>query len=713
MKTNTTNSARHGRGPISLLKSGSAVLALLAAAPAFAQETEETAADKPYRLGTIILDAFGIGDDDTNSVVASELWVGGKVATSILDTPASVSVITEKEIKLRKAETVEEVLQYSAGTLTDYWGSDDRNDYFLVRGFQATTYRDGLTLGSMRGVREEPLAYERVELLRGANSALFGMADPGGSINYVTRTPKFDRIAETSIGYGSFDSKELSFDYGNVFAGADNLAFRLTGKVKDGGLEYANSQDDETFLMAGLGWRPTDSTQLSLVVDYLDRSGSPNSGGYPMDREYDRGDFFGEPGFLYHDVERTSVTAMVTHEFGGGLKLQANLRYSDMADNNGYVYLYDFAGRTGTTLDRYYFGGDGSAEELIGNAILQYDTSFGQIASNSIVGIEFRDAKSNSASFYGLHTPIDLANPIPTGAPATLAYYARTQTDYTAKSIFVSQNLSFNERLIATFGLRRDFLDLTSTDLLPATPVVTSGDFAETSGRFGLTYKVSDEVSVYASYVESVAPPTIGVEPERGEQYELGVKYAPEGMNALISASVYDLTKNNVTIAVVQPGGLITRETLGEARVRGFDLEAKVEVNEGFSLIGAYSYMDTEVVRGVSRGVVLDGKEFTTTPNHVASVWANYTLPGVIAQRDMTLGLGLRYVGSYYFDALNTKKSDDALLVDASVAFDLNDTIALQLNVSNLFDEQHVVGSGTADYYNPGREIGLTLRKTW
>lgn len=85
-------------------------------------------------------------------------------------TPASVSVITQKEIERRDARTLEDVLQYSAGAVTDYYGNDDRNDYYLVRGFQASTYRDGITLGSMRGIREESLAYKRVEVIRGADS---------------------------------------------------------------------------------------------------------------------------------------------------------------------------------------------------------------------------------------------------------------------------------------------------------------------------------------------------------------------------------------------------------------------------------------------------------------------------------------------------------------------------------------------------------------
>lgn len=676
---------------------------------ALAQDAVTATEETPYRLNPVTIQARGNADDDANSIVARELWVGGKVATSILDTPASVSVITEKEIVERDAETVEEVLQYTAGVVTDFYGSDDRNDYYLIRGYQATSYRDGLTLGSMRGVREEPFAYERVEVIRGANSTLFGASDPGGTVNYVTKTPQFERRAEAYVAYGSFNHAELGFDYNDILDADQTLAFRLTGKLQDSELEYDHSKDDETFLMGGLTWAPTDATKLSVVLDYLNRDGTPNSGGYPMDREYSRSDFFGEPDFNYHDVERTSLTALLSHDFGNGLTFQGNLRYSDLTDNYGYVYLYDYPGRVGTVLSRYGISSDSSAEELIGNAILKYDTSFGTIDSSTLAGIEFRDASTEATSYYGPAAEIDLANPVFRGAPTDLTAYQATKTDYSTQSLFLQQNLAFDDRFIATIGVRNDWMDIDSSDSLSG--IDASDEFSESSWRGALTYKVTPEISTYFSYVESVAPPSIGVEPERGEQYEIGAKYEPAGINALFSAAFYDLTKDNVTIAVVQGDGTITREVVGETRVRGFDLEGKAEINDNLSVLGSYSYMDSEVVRGESRGTDISGNAFASVPNHVASLWANYTVTGNETRGDMTFGLGARYLGSAFFNATNSNgKSQASTVLDAAFTYQVQEGTDLQINVSNLLDEQHVAGRGTADYYNPGREFQATLR---
>jgi len=684
----------------------------LAALPASGLAQQSAASDEPFRLAPIIVNAKGSADDDANSVVAKELWVGGKVATSLLDTPASVSVITQKEIEQRSASTTEEVLQYTPGVISDYYGTDDRNDYFQIRGFQATTYRDGLTLGSMRGVREEPFAYERIEVLRGANSTLFGPADPGGSVNFVSKQPRFERIRQGYVTYGSFDHKEAGVDVGDAVNRSDTLAFRLTGKLQDSEREYDHSQDDNGFVMGGLTWEPTAFTSATLIVDHLRQDNTPNSGGYPKDREYDRDAFFGEPSYNFHDVERTNISASFKHDFDNGFTLRSNLRHSDLSDGYGYVYINDVAGRTGPLVDRGYLGSDGEAEQLNGNLMLQYDARFENIDSSTIVGVEYLDAHSENVSVYGSADPIDVTRPVYRGVSPAIVYHDKDQ-DSTIKSLFLQQNLSFYERVILTLGMRHDSMDVSETDHLSGTR--SSDRFSENSFRSALTYIVNDEVSAYVSMVESVSPPEVGVTPERGSQYELGVKYSPAAINALFSAAFYELIQDDVATAVVQPNGAIEQQTVGEQRVRGLDLEAKAELTENLSVIGGYSYMETEVLRGALNvwgvGVVsIEGNEFVSAPKHSASLWSYYSVPGT----SVSVGLGARYVGSYHFSNFNdTGESEATTLFDAAFNYQIAKDTDLAVNVSNLLDEQHVVGSGTADYYNPGRELTAKLSYSW
>jgi iron complex outermembrane recepter protein len=217
------------------------------------------------------------------------------------------------------------------------------------------------------------------------------------------------------------------------------------------------------------------------------------------------------------------------------------------------------------------------------------------------------------------------------------------------------------------------------------------------------------------SYVESVAPPTIGVAPERGEQYELGIKYQPFGTNALVSASVYDLTRNDITVPVVLGNGTIERQLIGESRVRGLEIEGKAELVNNLNVIAAYTYMKSEVLRSAPvRGVNVEGNEFGSTPNHLASIWLNYVLPGSGNRGEMSFSVGARYTGSYYYTLQNNNgKSESAIILDAVFGYEVAENTQFAINISNLFDEQHVLGRGTADYYNPGREIAATLRRTW
>ncbi|SOC45264.1 iron complex outermembrane recepter protein [Rhizobium subbaraonis] len=681
--------------------------ALIALTPTGSHAQEANRSNNATVLETITVEGAD-GDDDSKSIVATTTSSGSKLPTDILDTPASISVITAKEIQERGAETIEQALQYTAGVTADFYGSDDRYDFFTIRGFDAYTYRDGLPLGSsFGGVREEPYAYERIEVLKGANSTVFGVSDPGGSVNYVTKRPKSEKFGEVYATGGSYDRAETGFDFGDNLTSDDTLSYRFTGKFKDAKAEYDYSRDDEKFFMGGLTWRPTDATSLTVVYDRLDRDGVPGSGGHPVGTNFDRSRFFGEPDFNYRGTDRDTVSVMLDHDFGSGLTFSSNARYSDTRTDFGYAYLSATPTDGSTIADRSFFANDYSARNFVIDARLQYEASFDNVESRSLVGVEYNDLSSDNDTYWGPAPGIDWNNPVYTGAPSSLALIDSIGSDQTTKAIYVQQDLTFAERFIATVGLRNDWIDTTQTNRLTGTPA--KGDNSEFTSRVGLTYKVTEQIATYASYAQSVAPPEIGVEPERGEQVEVGVKYRPDEFPALFSAAVYDLTKNNIT--VTNPDTLLP-STIGEVRVRGLDLEAKAELKNGFSLIAAYSYLDSEIVENGSAGN--EGNRMQLVPKHIASLWLNYELEGNGSRGDLTVGAGARYTGSYYFTAENINGTGGSVVFDAAATYKLAQNTALELNISNVFNKKYVANGGFgADFYNPGRTIFATLRQTW
>jgi iron complex outermembrane recepter protein len=689
---------------------GCTALVALTPALSFAQDAGTTEGGTTT-LETVVVEKSGgtvlNTQNDSKSIVATQTTGAGKMPTDILVAPAAVSVITSKEIQERGADTVEQVVQYTAGVVTDFYGSDDRFDYFDIRGFTPYTYRDGLTIGrTFAGVREEPYAYERIEVLKGASSSSFGAAEPGGSVNYVTKTPKGERFGEVYGTGGSFAHKELGFDFGDNLTGDDTLSYRLTGKFQRADAEYDYYQDDENFIMGGLAWRPTDATSLTFVFDHLDKDGVPGSGGHPLGTDFDRDAFFGEPDYYFSETNRNSYSVLFDHDFGNGLSFSSNARYSNLNDGFGSAYIGSTPTDGSTFAGRYFFGNEKSTEQFVIDAHLMYEASFNDVESRTLFGATYNEYEAYSDSFYTSAPSINWENPIYSGGPGSIPPYASVNNDQQTTAIYLQQDLTFFDRLTVSAGLRNDWLDLSETDLLSG--ATKAGEHSEFTKKFGVSYKITEELAPYISYAESVAPPAIWAEPTTGKQYEIGIKYQPDAFPALFTASVYDLTKSNITVF---DQVTYIPQTVEKVRHRGFELEAKAELTNNINIIAAYSYIDSKIVEP---GGANNGHRLMRVPENMASIWGTYTLEGEGGRGDMTFGLGARYSDAYYTNIENTKSSDSAVVFDAAFTYKVQENTTFQLNVNNVFDEKHVASKDFgAVYYNPGRSILATLRQTW
>lgn len=662
-------------------------------------------------LAPIVITGSGTTLDtsnDSQSIVATETTAVGRMPTDILVAPASISVITSKEIEERGADSVEKVVQYTAGVVTDYYGGDDRYDYIDIRGFTPYTYRDGLAIGrTFGGVKEEPYAYERIEVLKGTSSSGFGAAEPGGAINYVTKLPKTERFGEVYATGGSFSHKEGGLDFGDNLTEDDTLSYRLTGKFQNADAEYDYSKDNEKFLMGGLTWRPTDLTSLSFVFDHLDKDGIPGSGGQPIGSDFDRDKFFGEPDYYFLTTNRNSYSLMFDHDFDNGLSFGSKARYSNSDTAFGSAFLSNTRTDGSNLADRYFFGSDTSTEQFVVDAHLMYEKDFDNVESRTLVGIDYNNFKSDNYGLYDTSAPpISTTDPVYTGGPVSTDPTYGTANDQKTTGLYLQQDLTFWDKLTTSVGVRNDWFDLSQDDLFSsASDSDTQSKFTK---RFGVSYKITEEVAAFASYAESAAPPGIGTEPTTGRQYEVGIKYRPEAFPALFTASVYDLTKSNIT---VYDSVTYLPSTVEKVRHRGFELEAKAEVTESIDVIAAYSYIDSKIDEP---GGVNDGNRLMRVPKHLASVWTTYTLDGEGARGDMTFGVGGRYMDSYFLDLANSGSSESAFLFDASFTYKIQKNTTFQLNMSNVFDEKHIASQDSGGvYYNPGRTVMATLRQTW
>ncbi|QUS37046.1 TonB-dependent siderophore receptor [Falsirhodobacter algicola] len=646
------------------------------------------------------------GTSDDTAILATSATSGSKMQTEALDSSAAVSVVTAEEIRMRNADTLEKTLSYSAGVLTDeYGGGDDRYDYIRIRGFlelDLGTYRDGLPVRGFGWTfaPREPYGFERVEVLKGSNSSLFGLNAPGGLVNAVTKTPKPYRFGEVYTTVGT-NSTEVGADFGDVLDADGVWSYRIVTKTQEGDLGTDYSNDDRRYVAGSLSYRPSDRTELTFMLDYNRREGVPGTGDLPDGFDLDSDVFLGEPDFNRFDTTERSYGYSFAHDFGGGLSLRQTARYTNIDLDYEQVYGASEDGRSA-------FAVYGESKQFAVDTQLQYDATFGQVKSRTLAGFQYDWIHADEDSYYGTAPGIDADDPVYSGRDSIALYsYLPWQPEQYSRGIYLQEELTFADRWILTFGGRHDNVDLTGFNSDYEQETVSYSAFTK---RVGLTYKATPGLSVYANYSESFEPNSFAVDddPKEGEQYEIGVKYRPVGTDLLITASAFDLTQTNISSTVE---GQIVQT--GEIEVQGFELEAKGRLTDAFAMTASWSYWHGEITEDGDSGN--EGNRPIFVPRNIVSLWGNYTLPARAGWGETTFGLGGRYVSATYSDEANEYKVGGRTLFDAAATYQITPNVELQANVSNLFDKSYIGSySYSGNYYRgEGREVSATLRYTW
>ncbi|WP_233721482.1 TonB-dependent siderophore receptor [Jiella avicenniae] len=715
---------KRSRPTAALLLCGSA-LALIQPSYAFAQSA---ASDGPtIDLDTVVIDGGtggAVGPD--TGIVARNTAVGSKTDTPILDLPAAVSVVTEEEMRQRDVDDLDEVLAYTPGVSSDIYGSDDRYDFYLIRGFYQSnygSYRDGLPnrTWNFTGSRIEPYGAQRFEVLKGSTSTLFGLNGPGGLVNAITKRPQDQPFGEVYTSFGDRHI-ETGTDFGAPLTATGDWSYRMTAKWQDGNNGADFTQDDRLYVAPALTWSPDAATSLTILGDYDKRKGN-TSHGIPYGSGLDPDTFLGVRDYDNMDTEEFNLGWLFSHDFDNGLQFRSNARYTNLDLTYESVYPGAPLGPGTTSLARSSLGIYGKSESFLIDNQLQYDASLGLFDTRTLVGIDYSHYDITETRKDGTASPIDIASPADCGRGCVVPYRQLIDdTEIEIVGLYAQEELTIDDRWILTFGGRYDHVrqiddydyDYGGGFVSKGTDAVTDEAF---TSRLGLTYKATDEVSLYANYSESFQP--IGTsrsslaepaEPQEGTQYEVGAKYAPAGVDALFTLALFDLTQSNVT---QWDPNYTAQYQLGEVNVRGVELEGKMALDDRLDLTLGYSYWDAEIKEDVLGNA---GHRPQLVPEHIASIWADYTIPGEGRIGDLTIGAGVRYFGPSYADDANTIDLDARTTVDAALTYKITDNAALQVNATNIFDKRYVAHVDTFSdtaYYNDGRTVRGTLRYTW
>lgn len=689
------------------------VCALVAAMPALAQDIIE--------LQQITIEGQ-TADGFFGETVETGTGTIAKTGDPIVETPRAVSVVTEQQLQQRAVRTVEEALKYTAGVNAGQWGLDARSDWSLIRGFSPTTLHDGLPAryGYYNDTTPEPFMLDRVAVLRGPASGLYGSGSVGGVVNTTSKTAAQDAPNLWQVQVGSHNRMQAAVDISGDLNASGTLRYRLVSVARDSETQVDFSQDDVFALAPSVTWRPSEDTELTLLANYQDSDRSPQiqfasrygtllpATGFGNGTFLPDSLFIGEPGFDMFETKQRSLTVMFKHRFNAVWSVNTNFRYlQGEAEYQHAWWAYDnFAnGRYNPdgTINRTFYRAENELKTLAFDSYATADYTLGRVGMRSILGASYTRGTYDSDIGYGTQiAPIDPFNPV------YLGFNPITVTDTPGTSVdewgVYAQNRATFDRWIVDFGLRYGHIETGAANgSFGATS--TAAEDGKWTGNAAVMYRFGNGIAPYLSYATSFQQDAIGAdvngnafEPTEGEQVELGLKYQPAGSDTLLSAAVFDLTKSNMLVTdPANPGFQIQT---GAAMSRGLEFEAYHSFGE-VSLQAAYTYLDTENAAGF---------EIAQAPRHAASLWMNYAPDGNFA--GWLFGGGVRYTGTSW-DGSGTQATPAYRLFDASIAYE-RDNWRLALNVSNLTDERYVTTcQGGACYFGEGRNVALTLSSTF
>ncbi|WP_075290870.1 TonB-dependent siderophore receptor [Pararhizobium arenae] len=722
MRNNETGLNRFLKAGVSLVTLAIAGLAM----PAMAQDAGTEGATPLERLvveGGRTTDAEAKGPVD--GYVAKATGTGSKAAMTVSEIPQSVSVIGREELDDRAViNKVDEALRYTAGVSAEPFGTDPDTDWFYIRGFDASqtgVFLDGLNLFSygFGGFQSDPFMLERVEVLKGPASVLYGGSNPGGIVDLVRKRPQDEPLYYTEIGINNFGNAFFGFDVNDKLKDDGTITYRITGKIAGGDNYTDYSEDLRGFIMPQITYTPDDATSLTVYAlasgldqthvanGFLPYYGTVEDG--PFGGKIDRDFFYGEPDHDYGRYDQQMIGYEFQHQFDSGWTFSQNLRFAhlDKSEELVYPYAYTAAG----DLARLGFKHDTSVDSFNVDNRLQNEFEVAGTEHNLLVGLDYKNFKidQTQASAFPA-SDLDPENPVYGGALPDYFVYLDGVSRMQQVGLYAQDQIRFGNGWLMTLNGRYDYVD-TETDSRLATGSYTSDDSA-LSGRAGLAYEFDNGLTPYVS-AATFFNPLIGISasgtplvPEEGAQYEAGIKYEPTFFDGLLTASVFHLTKENA----LNPNGF-TMTQLGEVESKGIELEGKVNIDQNWKLLASYTYTDMEITEEAVAAYI--GKRPRLIPEHQAALWLDYTVTEG-AMEGLSLGGGLRYQGESAADIENTVWVPDAVVADAAIRYEKNGWGA-SLNVSNLFDKEYVKGcQGTFTCgYGEQRTVTLKLSKSF
>jgi iron complex outermembrane receptor protein len=709
-----------------LLSSSAFCLCLATTSPAIAQ-------DQVAHAGDIIVTAEQLH----NPVVA------GKADIPLIETPQAISVVPQELIKARGVTRLADALRTVAGVSTS--STYGFYDAYTIRGYDAaygSVYFDGLISEAGVGINQELFGLEQIEVVKGPASMLFGQAPLGGLVNLVSKRPQDRTFLDLTASTGSYHLGEGTIDANAPLNKDGTLLARLSVLYRDAGSFVRYSGQNRLFVAPALTWKIGPDTSLSILARYeRDRDNpfsplpaygtvlpNPFTGELPSD--------FGINGRGVRKVtnnrNRKQIGYVFDHKFSDALSFSQTFRYTHRTESwDNWMFAAGFIDADGNytteptaTLGRYFYGPyQATDKDLAVDSRFNGKFSTGPIQHEWMGGLDYRQNREtyfSGGDFDPTHNPLNLLDPdysaplVNEGGAPTIGSSRSHQT-----GIYLQDHLKFGDRFTLTLGGRYDWAEASGQKDHAFSP------------RIGATAMIVPGATVYASWSKSFVPQTgyqtvqgvnpdgslilANTPPERGENYEVGLKFAAPSSKLSGMISLFQLTRQNV--ANGDPVYIDYYIVTGEQRSRGIEIEGQWRPMAGLSLNLAYSYIQAKVTRD---NVTPVGTPLQNVPRHNIGVFGQYVVPdGPL--KDLGATFGVTY-NSRRNGSLSDFKADGSplfwlpsyTLFDAGLSYRIQGW-GLQLNVANLFDKRYFPDACCLDRVTPGqpRNWRLTLSRSF
>lgn len=653
---------------------------------------------------------------ETITVTAQAL----KVQTPAKETPKSVSVITEDELRQRAPQKLDEAVRYTSGVTAQPYGADNDTDWIGIRGFESATYLDGNRLfrdGYYTWLLE-PYGLESVEIIKGPSAILFGESAPGGIVNAVQKKPSSSLGNELRIEVGNNNHKGVGIDVSGDANDDGSVRYRLVSKFRTTDGELDHTETDRIFLAPSLEIDISEKTELTLLATYLQDDGIPTNPFFPiygtlLDSDFGKIDpstNYGEPDYDKYERKQISIGYKLKHYLNDTWTLNQNFNYGYNELFLRSVYAFTNYTPDSDVLYRGVVFRDGKNQSLAldNNAVANWFTDRAEHTLLTGFDLQRSQTEGDEQDYYGFST-IDAINPeygnyTPLD-PANNIYREITKSQV---GLYSQYNVNFQQRWIANLGARYDWVSVDNANITNSTE--DSVDESQLSMNAGVMYLADNGLSPYFSYSESfevlgtIDPVTNKpYKPLEGTQYEVGVKYTPSFIDGYINLALFDITQKNA----LQTQGSLTTQS-GETRSEGFELESVTQVTDSLKVSANYTYNDVKTNVTSTN----DFAQAPVYPKHSATLWFDYNayefMPG------LNVGSGLRYIGESKDSPNNTGETVPGVtLWDAAVTYDITPQWQAQLNVNNLLDEEYVSVCNYNCYYGQSRSIVASANYNW